>query len=76
MKEGTALHFTASFVAGLAATTLAAPADLVKSRVMADRKGGKGGLYSGPIDCLVKTVRHEGALALFRGWTASYVRLG
>ncbi len=76
MKEGTALHFTASFVAGLAATTLAAPADLVKSRIMADRKGGGSARYRGPIDCLVQTVRTEGPLALFRGWTASYVRLG
>ena len=76
MKEGTALHFTASFVAGLTATTLAAPADLVKSRIMADKKGGGAAMYKGPIDCLLKTVRNEGPLALFRGWTASYVRLG
>lgn len=76
LQEGAALHTAAALVAGLAATTAAAPADLVKSRIMADRSSGGSGRYAGTLDCIVQTVRAEGPLGLFRGWTASYLRLG
>ena len=82
VEEGTKLHIIGSLVAGVAATTLAAPADVVKTRIMADKATtGAGGVvfarrYSGVVDCLVKTVREEGILAIFRGWVPSYFRLG
>lgn len=28
------------------------------------------------LDCIVKTVQHEGPLALYKGWMAMYLRLG
>ena len=48
----------------------------IKSRIMADGAQGTARQYSGPIDCIVKSVASEGPLVLFRGWTASYLRLG
>ena len=48
-----------------------APADLLKTRMMAD-----GHEFRGPLNCAVQTVRHEGALALWKGMFASYLRLG
>ena len=48
-----------------------APADLLKTRMMADGHG-----FRGPWHCAVQTVRHEGALALWKGMLASYLRLG
>jgi len=75
LQEGVALHIVASLIAGLCATTAAAPADLLKSRYMADGAGTTR-LYSSVLDCLVKTVRTEGPQALLRGWVPSYARLG
>ena len=55
-----------------------APADVVKSRIMAS--GGAANahavIYSGTIDCLVKTVRTEGVLALWKGFLPCWGRLG
>ena len=73
MDEGILLHIIASLVSGFCATTACAPADLVKTRIMCDPNHL---LYKNPIDCVIKTVKHDGPLALFRGWTPSYARLG
>ena len=43
--------------------TAAAPADIVKTRLMADSS------YTGFLDCLGKSVRQGGVLSLYRGWT-------
>lgn len=77
--DGVPLHIVCSIISGLCATTAAAPADIIKTRIMNDRarsaEGGKK-LYSGVLDCLWKTVTHEGPQALLRGWVPSYLRLG
>ena len=31
--------------------------------------------YTGPIDCIAKTVRAEGPLALYKGFVPTYLRL-
>ncbi|CDS82096.1 probable DIC1-Mitochondrial dicarboxylate carrier protein [Sporisorium scitamineum] len=68
--EGTALHFSASFMAGTVATTVCSPADVVKSRVMNAAGSGEG---------ILKTLRgdlnREGVGFLFRGWTPAWMRL-
>ena len=52
--------------------------DVVKSRIMAS--GGAANahavIYSGTLDCLVKTVRTEGVLALWKGFLPCWGRLG
>ena len=73
MDEGTPLHVTASLVAGFCATSACAPADLVKTRIMCDPNHE---MYRNPVDCVIKTVRHDGPFALFRGWVPSYARIG
>lgn len=42
---------------------------------MNQRQGGDK-LYRGMLDCLVKTVRSEGVLALYKGFLPAYARLG
>ena len=39
-------------------------------------KDGKGVYYNSSIDCLVKSVRNEGVLSLYKGFLPSYARLG
>ncbi len=40
------------------------------------QSAGRATFYTGPLDCLVKTVRGEGLAALQKGWLAQYARLG
>lgn len=64
-------HFSASLLAGLVATTVCSPADVVKTRIM-NAKGTSGGAVS-----ILKTaVKNEGVGFMFRGWLPSFIRLG
>jgi hypothetical protein len=71
-SEGLALHVAGGMISGLCAATTAAPWDLIKTRIQNDTKGE----YRGVLDCMAKTIRHEGPLALYKGWLAMYLRLG
>lgn len=72
-REPFALHVVTSLITGVVATTVAAPFDTLKSKVMAD----DGTRYPrGFPDALLTTLRVEGPLALFRGWWPAYCRLG
>lgn len=64
-------HFSASLLAGLVATTVCSPADVVKTRIM-NAKGSSGGAVS----ILTNAVKTEGVGFMFRGWLPSFIRLG
>ncbi|CAD6260718.1 unnamed protein product [Miscanthus lutarioriparius] len=68
-------HTLASVASGLSATTLSCPADVIKTRMMNQGKEGKA-MYRSSYDCLVKTVRHEGVTALWKGFLPTWARLG
>ena len=68
--EGFALHVFAAMISGLAFATAAAPADIIKSRVM--QRESK---YAGFMDCAASIVQTEGPMALFKGWLPSACRL-
>ena len=66
-----------SLVSGLVSALVSTPFDVVKTRIMNDHRGSAPGgpLYRGPIDCVLKTIRAEGPLALYKGFTPAYARL-
>ncbi|RLV89084.1 Mitochondrial dicarboxylate transporter [Spathaspora sp. JA1] len=64
-------HFSASLIAGLVATTVCSPADVVKTRIM-NSKGAGGSA----INILTTAVKNEGVGFMFRGWLPSFIRLG
>eukprot|EP00933_Yihiella_yeosuensis_P041718 TRINITY_DN36123_c0_g1_i2.p1 TRINITY_DN36123_c0_g1~~TRINITY_DN36123_c0_g1_i2.p1 ORF type:complete len:240 (+),score=43.50 TRINITY_DN36123_c0_g1_i2:91-810(+) len=66
----------AAFISGMTAASVAAPVDLVRSRVMDDARAGAERAYSGAIDCAWRTIKAEGPFALWKGWVPSYLRLG
>ncbi|KAL1138778.1 hypothetical protein AAG570_008840, partial [Ranatra chinensis] len=64
--------FWCSFLSGCVSGSVAAlavnPLDVVKTRLQAISKlEGEKPKYSGIIDCFVKTLKHEGPLAFFKG---------
>lgn len=64
-------HFSSSLLAGLVATTVCSPADVVKTRIM-NAKGGSGSA----VHILTTAIKEEGAGFMFRGWLPSFIRLG
>lgn len=69
--HGPALHLCASVVAGFGVGIVMNPWDVILTRVYNQR----GDLYSGPIDCFVKTVKSEGIMALYKGFGAQILRI-
>ncbi|KAI8099199.1 mitochondrial carrier domain-containing protein [Halteromyces radiatus] len=70
--DGMMTHFTASLLAGLVATTVCSPLDVVKTRIMsAHVHDGKH-----PIQIMLQMIKMEGFGSLFRGWMPAFIRLG
>lgn len=69
-------HSLASIASGLASTTLSCPADVVKTRMMNQACGREPTLYKNSFDCLLKTVKFEGIMALWKGFFPTWARLG
>ena len=67
-KESTPLHFISSVIAGVVTTTASNPVDVIKTRIMSN--GGSILGVAGDI------LAEHGVFGFFRGWTASYSRLG
>jgi len=74
MEDGSALHFCASMVAGVAVASTTTPVDVIRTRMFNQPKGVK--LYDGMLDCMVKTVRQDGLRVLYRGFTPQWMRFG
>ncbi|KAI8069689.1 mitochondrial carrier domain-containing protein [Gongronella butleri] len=71
-QNGLMTHFSASLLAGLVATTVCSPLDVVKTRIMnAHGHDGKR-----PIQIMMHMIRTEGVGSLFRGWLPAFIRLG
>ncbi len=72
MKEGPLKYFLASTIAGAGVAVVMNPFDVLLTRMY----NQKGDLYKSPIDCLVKTVKSEGVMALYKGFGAQILRSG
>lgn len=77
MRDGLGTHVTASFAAGFVAAVASNPVDVIKTRVMNMKvEAGAEPPYKGALDCVVKTVRSEGPLALYKGFVPTISRQG
>lgn len=72
MKDGLGTHVLSSFTAGFVAAVASNPVDVIKTRVM----NMKVGMYSGPLDCAMKTIKAEGPMALYKGFVPTVTRQG
>lgn len=73
-KEGYVLHFISSMVTGVTMTFTTAPFDIARTRLM--NQPYEIQLYKGLFDCMIKTKRNEGFLALYKGFTPQWLRFG
>lgn len=71
-----------SFISGTCGGTVMAitmtPPDVIATRLynQGTDKGGKGLIYTGVIDCFLKTVKVEGVRGLYKGFWPHYLRIG
>ena len=68
-----------SLTASLTTVIAMQPLDVVSTRLYnqpVDPRTGKGKIYTGVLDCLIKIVTTEGFLGLYKGISAHYFRLG
>lgn len=70
--QGPSLHLCASIFSGIGVAVVMNPFDVMMTRMY----NQKGNLYKGPLDCLIKTVKIEGPLALYKGLFAQGMRVG
>lgn len=70
MQDDVKTHMLSSLIAGTVATTICAPADVLKSRI---QSGGGGG--SSLLQVLSLGLKQEGPLFLMKGWTPAWLRL-
>ncbi|XP_078179230.1 mitochondrial substrate carrier family protein isoform X1 [Carex rostrata] len=76
LKEGFSLHFISSCIAGTVGTLVAAPVDMIKTRLMLQRESQGARMYRNGFHCAYQVVASEGMGALYKGGFATFARLG
>merc|ERR1712025_21686 len=71
LQDGVVCHFSSALVAGFTATLVASPVDVIKTRYMNSSQGQ----YRNVIHCALRTAKQEGAMAFYKGFTASCMRI-
>ncbi|KAL2048245.1 hypothetical protein N7G274_000156 [Stereocaulon virgatum] len=71
MEDGPALHLASSAASGFVVCCVMHPPDTIMSRMY----NQTGNLYNGVFDCLVKTIKTEGLLAIYKGYFAHLARI-
>lgn len=71
MKEGMPLHIASSTASGFVVCCVMHPPDTVMSRMY----NQTGNLYKSAFDCLYRTVKTEGILAVYKGYFAHLARI-
>ncbi|KAJ3291901.1 Mitochondrial dicarboxylate transporter [Rhizoclosmatium sp. JEL0117] len=75
-SDNLTLYIIASTAGALVATTVCAPIDVIKSRIMAQSTYSTDTmLYKGSWDAATKIAKKEGLGAFLKGWTPAFVRL-
>jgi len=78
-KDDIKTHIVSGLSAGLAATLLGSPVDVIKTRVMSAQKSAGSGVppaFTGPIDCAVKLMKTQGPTAFYKGFIPNFTRIG
>lgn len=79
--DNVANHFISSLTASLGSAVASTPIDVVRTRLMNQKKlknqlDVKVQLYKGTVDCFVRTFKHEGFWAFYKGFIPTWFRMG
>lgn len=69
-RDNFLLHFTASLAAATCGTTVCSPVDVIRTRIMSSSA------RASPVRVLIRSLRDEGPMFMFKGWTPAFMRLG
>jgi len=76
---GIPLLFCSTLVSSFCANIVANPFDVIKSRIQNQKVQVEGNTsqiyYNGSLDCLRKSVKHEGVMVLYKGFGPAFVKL-
>lgn len=73
LQDNHTCHLVCSITAGVILTLVSGPFDLARTRLM-NQPAKK--IYKGMVDCLIKSVRRDGFLSLYKGFTPQWMRFG
>lgn len=80
LSDGDANHLISSFCAGLSACLASNPIDVVRTRMMNQRKlktlPDTSEIYKSSWHCAVSSVRAEGPMSLYKGFLPAFTRMG
>ena len=69
-------RFVCGALSGWCAATVSLPADFIKTRLQKMKPNPDGTLpYSGLVDCIAKTAKNEGIMALYQGYPTFVIRI-
>jgi len=74
-EDNMGTHFVASLIAGFIAAAVTSPLDVVKTRIM-NQKKDSGVVYKNTLDCATKILKLEGPGGFYKGFLAYFTRLG
>ncbi|XP_030748086.1 mitochondrial uncoupling protein Bmcp isoform X2 [Sitophilus oryzae] len=75
-------HFVSSLFASLGSAVASTPIDVVRTRLMNQRKLKNAGvaiphhIYKGTLDCFIRTFQNEGFWAFYKGFVPTLFRMG
>jgi len=75
-------HVISGMTAGFVMATATSPIDVVKTRIMNQKLASQTGqtvgghIYTGSLDCFVRTMKAEGPLGFYKGFVPNFLRLG
>ncbi|XP_057640717.1 solute carrier family 25 member 34 isoform X2 [Chionomys nivalis] len=78
LEDSWLVALAGGMISSIAVAAVMAPFDVVSTRLYNQpvNRAGRGQLYGGLTDCLVKICQQEGPLALYKGLGLAYLRLG
>ena len=73
-SDGILSKMLAGALAGITAQTITYPGDTVRRQMQSNGAGGEAPIYRNSMDCLVKIVKREGIVGLYRGLLINVAR--
>eukprot|EP00484_Ammonia_sp_Unknown_P000347 CAMPEP_0197022340 /NCGR_PEP_ID=MMETSP1384-20130603/3255_1 /TAXON_ID=29189 /ORGANISM="Ammonia sp." /LENGTH=310 /DNA_ID=CAMNT_0042450371 /DNA_START=87 /DNA_END=1019 /DNA_ORIENTATION=- len=75
-RDSQSTRFVCGALSGWCAATVSLPADFIKTRLQKMKPAADGSVpYTGLFDCISKTVKNEGVLALYQGYPTFVIRI-